>query len=190
MSLNKLNNETCFFFRKNLLQKLSLQNDEELFKRSTCSFCSRWSLVIFLLNVVLNIKELWEDYCYCEKLSEKCSVCQFWKVYLNDEFDLYKHSFDYNFLDYNSHVYNNLVKFLGIKNHIVCKLVNTKFYYLHKDWFTDERGRYYLPYCLDIFEKNQINKIKNNEFKIVIYPLPLKKIFIQSMTFFCKKQLK
>ena len=109
---------------------------KNFFERSACIFRSRCSLVIFLLNVVLNIKELWEDYCYCEKLSEKCSVCQFWKVYLNDEFDLYKHSFDYNFLDYNSHVYNNLVKFLGIKNHIVCKLVNTKFYYLHKDWFT------------------------------------------------------
>ena len=163
---------------------------KNFFERSACIFRSRCSLVIFLLNVVLNIKELWEDYCYYEKLSEKCSVCQFRMIYLND-FDLYEHSFDFNFLvNYHSHFYNNLVKLLGIKNHIVCKLVNTKFYYLHKDWFTDERGRYYLPYCLDIFEKNQINKIKNNEFKIVIYPLPLKKIFIQSMTFFCKKQLK
>ena len=100
-----------------------LQNDEELFERSAYIFCSRWSLVIFLLNVVLNIKELWED---CEKLSEKCSVCQFRMVYLNDEFDLYEHSFDFNFLvNYHSDVYNNLVKLLEVKYHIFCKLVNT-----------------------------------------------------------------
>ena len=124
------------FFLEKMSCKNCLQNDEESFERSTCIFRSRWSLVIFLLNVVLNIKELWEDYCYYEKLSEKCSVCQFRMVYLND-FDLYEHSFDFNFLvNYHSHVYNNLVKLLGVKNHIVCKLVNTKFYYLHKDWFT------------------------------------------------------
>lgn len=109
---------------------------KNFFERSACIFRSRCSLVIFLLNVVLNIKELWEDYCYYEKLSEKCSVCQFRMIYLND-FDLYEHSFDFNFLaNYHSHFYNNLVKLLGVKNHIVCKLVNTKFYYLHKDWFT------------------------------------------------------
>ena len=92
------------FFLEKMSCKNCLQNDEESFERSTCIFRSRWSLVIFLLNVVLNIKELWEDYCYYEKLSEKCSVCQFRMVYLND-FDLYEHSFDFNFLvNYRSHV--------------------------------------------------------------------------------------
>ena len=60
------------FFLEKMSCKNCLQNDEESFERSTCIFRSRWSLVIFLLNVVLNIKELWEDYCYYEKLSEKC----------------------------------------------------------------------------------------------------------------------
>ena len=97
-------------------------------------------------------------------------------VYLNDEFDLYENSFDINFLTtYHTHVYNNLRKMLDVKNHVACKLIDTKSFYLHKDWFTGEKNRYYLPYCLDISENNQINKIKNNEFKVVIDPLPLKK---------------
>lgn len=102
-------------------------------------------------------------------------------VYLNDEYDLYENSFDFNFLaTYHSHVYANLKKLLEVKNHVVCKLLNTKLYYLHKDWFTGERDRYYLHYCLDIYEDNQINKIKNNEFKVVIDPLPLNYIYSNS----------
>ena len=106
-------------------------------------------------------------------------------VYLNDEYDLYESSLNFNFLAiYHSHVYSNLKKLLEVKNHVVCKLVNTKFYYLNKDWFTGERDRYYLPYCLDIYESNQINKIKKNEFKVVIDPLPLKKYLFKQRFFF------
>ena len=44
------------------------QDNKEAFKRATCVFRIRRSLVIFLLNVVLNIKELWEIFVFAKKL--------------------------------------------------------------------------------------------------------------------------
>ena len=137
-------------------------------------------LVIFLLNVVLNVRDLWQSYCYCKKVSTKCSVCQFRMVYLNDDYEIYENSFDLNFLSiFHDPVYKNLKRLLNIDSHVVCQLINRKFYYSHKDWFDGKIKRFYLPYCLDVYVNNKINSIKNNEFKVVLDPLPLKKYFFK-----------
>ena len=46
---------------------------------------------------------------------------------------------------------------------------------MHKDCFDGSLERFYLLYCLDIYENKKINDIENKDFKIVIDPLPLKK---------------
>ena len=54
------------------------KNNFEDFEKVTRVFSSRRPLVIFLLNVVLNIKDLKDRYCYCKKSSVlPCLVCQF-----------------------------------------------------------------------------------------------------------------
>ena len=125
---------------------------------------------------------MWENYCYCENVSVKCSVCQFRMVYLNDEYDLYENCFNLHFLAvFHEHIYKNLRKLLEVNNnHVVCKFLNRKYYYFHKDWFTGEIERFYWPYCLEIYENNELNKIKNKEFKVVIDPLPLKKYLFRA----------
>ena len=56
---------------------------------------------------------------------------------------------------------------------------------MHKDCFDGSLERFYLPYCLDIYENKKINDIKNKDFKIVIDPLPLKKkTFLSEYQFF------
>ena len=77
------------------------KDNVDAFEKATFQFSSPRLLVIFLLNVVLNVKDLWEHYCFCDKVGVLlCSVCQFQA----------ENSFDLNFLsNFDRHVYKNLV---------------------------------------------------------------------------------
>ena len=87
--------------------------NENAFEQATCVFSSCYSFVIFMRNIVLNVKELWRDVCFCEKVYEKCSVCQMKTIYFNDEYEIYKNSFDLNFLaSFHVHLHRNLKKLL------------------------------------------------------------------------------
>ena len=167
------------FRKKTTCQKRFKDNDE--FEKATCQFNSQRSLVIFLLNIVLNVKDLWEHYCFCDKVGVlPCSVCQFRAVYLNDEYDIYENLFDLNFLlKFQSHVCRNLRSLLEIDCHMACQLISRKYFYVHKDWFDGSLERFYLPFGLDIYEHRKINDIKNKDSKIVLDPLPLKKYFFK-----------
>ena len=158
------------------------KDNVDSFKKATCQFQSRRSLVIFLLNVVLNVKDLWEHYCFCDNVGVlPCSVCQFRTVYLNDEYDIYENSFDLNFLsNFQRHVYKTLkCLLLETDCHRACHLIKRKYFYVHKDRFDRSVERFYLPYCLDIYKNRKMNKIKNNDFKIVLDPIVLKKYFFK-----------
>ena len=98
-----------------------------VFEKITQEFISRRPMVIFLLNVVLNIKDLSDRYCFCKRTSSilLCLTCQFRIVYLNDEFDIYQNSLDMHFLvTFYHHLYKNLKRLLLETNsHLVCELV-------------------------------------------------------------------
>ena len=154
-----------FFFRKKMTCQNCFKDKVDAFEKATCQFNCRRSLVIFLLNVVLNIKDLWIHYCFCDKIDVlSCSICQFWVVYLNDEYDIYENSFNLNFLlNFHRHLYKNLkCQLLETDFHIAYRLINKKYSYVHKDWFDGSLEQFYLPYCLDIYENRKINQIKNN----------------------------
>ena len=63
------------------------QNGVEAFKEAACMFNSRRDLTFFLLNVVLNLKEKDNIYCFCETSTE-CSVCQIKKLFAGDKYDI------------------------------------------------------------------------------------------------------
>ena len=110
-------------------------------EKATCVFSSRGSLVIFLLNVVLNINDLRDRYCACEKSCiSPCLVCQFRLVYLNDDFDIYENSFGLHFLfTFHRHLYENLkTALLEIDSHFVCELINKKYFYTRKTGLTEK----------------------------------------------------
>ena len=153
------------------------KDNEESFKIFTCNFKGRRSLVVFLLNIVLNAQELRNEYCFCEKVLEECSVCQFRMLCWNDQYDLYENSFDLNFLlTFHDHMRRNLSKLLDIKDcHFACELINRQYFYSHKSWFDGQIEKFYIPYCLAIYENDKINTIKNNEFKVVLDPIVPKK---------------
>ena len=57
-----------FLFRKKKAFKNCFKDNEELFVKAVTEFEGCCSLVVFLLNVVLNITEIWERFCKCEKI--------------------------------------------------------------------------------------------------------------------------
>ena len=52
------------------------KNSMDAFEKATCVFSSRRPLVIFILNVVLNIKDFSDWFCICKK-DFPCLPCQF-----------------------------------------------------------------------------------------------------------------
>ena len=122
---------------------------------------------------------MWKDFCCWKKPYKRCLVCQAKIYYLNYEYDIYKNSFDLDFLaKLQANVRKNLLRLLMVDSHFVCKLINTRYGYLHKDWFSGVVEKFYLPHCSDVYENKKIDKIKTKECKIVIEPLPKKYLSI------------
>ena len=126
-------------------------------------------MVIFLLNVVLNIEKFWKDFCFCTNCKLICSVCQMQIVYLNDQHNLYEHSFNMDFLlKFHQHLIKNLNSLLEIDCHFVCEVINKKYFYILKYLFDGSKKDFDFSDCLHEFEIKKINQIKNNGFKVVI----------------------
>ena len=74
------------------------QDNKEAFDHATCIFSTRHDPVVFLLNILLNVKKEWLCFCYCESTRGKCLACQFRNVYKDDEYEIYQNCFDLHFL--------------------------------------------------------------------------------------------
>ena len=74
-------------------------------------------------------------------------------VYINDQYDLYKNSFDLDFLiKFHGHLFENLYKLIEIECHFECKVINEKYFYTLEDLFDGSKKDYYLYDCLKYFE--------------------------------------
>ena len=141
----------------------------DAFEKATCVFSSCRPLVIFILNVLLNIKDFKNCLCICKK-DFLCLPCQFRMVYLNDDYDIYKNSFNFHFLFvFHRHLYKNLKRLLvEVESHLAYKLINKKYFYVRKDFFDGKIVRFYLSDCLEDYENKKINYIKKKDLKIAL----------------------
>ena len=64
-------------------------------------------------------------------------------------------------------LHKNLLKLVDSNNHFLCVIINEAFEYFHKDWFNGNQVRYGLEYCLSLWDKYQMDKIMQTDFKIV-----------------------
>ena len=53
---------------------------------------------------------------------------------------------------------------LTLNSHFICEIINDKFHYEHKDWFTGVKMLFHLEICLKAWEENKIQKIILNDF--------------------------
>ena len=148
------------------------QNFEEFEKISTV-FESQRPLVIFSLNILLNIEELWEKYWFCSSNRERCLNCQFRKVYFDEslfQFEIYEHCFDLDFLfKFYDHFTYNLERLIKeTDSHFVCELINKFFLYKNKCFFNGVTAPLSIEEASNFYEKNYIDFILKNDFKIIV----------------------
>ena len=100
-------------------------------------------------------------------MTDHCNVCRLYLLYKDKEFKIYKNSLNLDFLKrFAQKVASDLQI---IRNaHLVCNLINRKFFYNNLDWFSEEIESYSISQALDIYENDKIDEIKNNDFKIVL----------------------
>ena len=144
-----------------------LRENNVAFDQTVNYFQGRRPLVVFLLNTVLNSKEICKN--HCKITMGKCLACQFRIFYMNSEYDLYENCFDGCFFHFfHLRMCENLKKLTILDNHIICKLLNKQFYYQHRDWFTGPKFQYSILECLESYEKDRIKKIIENECRVLI----------------------
>ena len=62
----------------------------------------------------------------------------------------------------------NLIKMVPAFNHFLCKIINRKYQYKFKSFFTGEELKYDLNVCLTNFEEHEIKCIMDQNLKVVI----------------------
>ena len=101
--------------------KNCFQENKGSLEQKTCSVVDRRQLIVFLLNVILNIESTWKEYCFCDTVVVKCSVCQFRDACKNTEYDIYDNCFNFHFLvTFHADLYIHLKKLLAVSDHFVC----------------------------------------------------------------------
>ena len=141
------------------------------FEKVSNVFTRRKPLLVFMLNVILNVQEVWEEYCSCSNtVKQTCLICQFRKICFDDQFKLYEHCFDFNYLvRFHYHLTENLQRLLKETNtHFVCRLINKKFFYKNKNFFNGQTYCYSVEEALVFSEKTFIKSIEKNDFKIIV----------------------
>ena len=74
----------------------------------------------------------------------------------------------FNFGFFKGNLYYNLSQMVEKNNHFLCEIINNQFCYENKSWFNGHKYEYSLESTLLFFEQKMIDKIINNDFKIVI----------------------
>ena len=96
-------------------------------------------------------------------------ICQFRQVYFDDQFKLYEHCFDLNYLvRFHYHLTENLQRLLKeTDTHFVCRLINKKFFYKNKKFFNGQTYCYSVEKALIFYEKTFIKKIEKMILKLL-----------------------
>ena len=67
------------------------------------------------------LREIWEEYCSCLNAGkETCLICQFRRLYFDDQFKLFEHCFGFNYLvQFHYHLFENLQRLFKENTHIL-----------------------------------------------------------------------
>ena len=144
-------------------------------------FKRRRDMVVFILNVILNIQEFFIEYCKCDG-ENICLLCEIEDMFKKTQFAVYDSSLN---LDFVNKVRENLhLKLLDLSeehNHFVCKVINEKYFCEDENWFSGKKSLFGLDYCLFQWEKYQFDRIKNNQLTVKVDNLSTNNAFFKIM---------
>ena len=118
------------------------------------------SIIFFLLNTLRNIKSFRNQLYYCVQLQPRCLICEICREFQSVEYDLYENMFCLDFLGrVHSYLHDYLEK-IFLSKRCLCFILNNKYSYVWKDWFTGENYRIFLKDAITHKENHDINIIK------------------------------
>ena len=131
----------------------NFSKNDDLFFKTVNEFENRKSLLLFLLNTILNINVRAHRFCYCKaEDNNQCEICVLIYIYEDQQFKIYGNSLNIVFLKQSA---KNLIKSSVIlrngKPQIVCNLINDVFVYNHTDWFDGEKRTYSIMSAVEYF---------------------------------------
>ena len=137
--------------------KSCIKFDKDIFDHKCSVFENRHSLVLFLLNIILNIQNKWEEFCTCDGI-DICLVCQLNTNYFKYEHIIYTNCLNLDFL---SKLREKIISYLHLllqdDSHFVCQIITEGYQDHHKDWFTG--NDLYLTWktvCLNLGKKKSM----------------------------------
>ena len=112
-------------------------------------------------------------------MSTECSVCPIKKLFAGDEYDIYRNMLDLTYLGvFHANLFACLKDIFHTKKHIVCNLIFVKYSYSHINWYNGKKYLISLSEALDCYQQKQIDKIRNNDCKVVIKSIYLSSFLV------------
>ena len=132
-------------------------------------FKARKHMVVFILNVLLNIENLHFDFFECDN-ENICYPCFMADIYDEEQvYSVYKNCLDLDFLSqFKESLHLHLCKLFESKNHFLCKIIEEQFYYSRKCFFRGYIVHIKVQTAYLEWGKLKINEIIKKDAKVVI----------------------
>ena len=134
-------------------------------------FFESWKeMMVFMINVILNIQKYVIDFCKCDSQTT-CLPCEIAETF-NEKltYEIYENCFNFDLL---LKIKDNLcIQLINLKethNHFLCKILNEKYeYYQEKCFFTGRPINISVKDAYHEWEKIQIDKIVNQKLTVPV----------------------
>ena len=127
-------------------------------------FERRQDMLIFILNVILNIRKYYFEYCKCDG-ENVCLPCQTAEIFNEETVNkIYKNCLDLDMLcKVKENLHLNLNNLLEKHDHFLCKVINERYHYYHKCIFTGKHVFLDIGVAVPEWENLKVNEIVNNK---------------------------
>ena len=92
----------------------------------------RQDLVVFILNIFLNMEKCYMFYCTCKNQKLRL-VCEVTVSFKDIQYGIYQHSLNFKRIALVTSLQSRLREIIKENNHFVCNIINQKIFYVHEN---------------------------------------------------------
>lgn len=136
---------------------------------------TRQKLVLFILQVLLNIQKYSHEFCTCEQ-DFFCRTCAIAQTYKRTQYEVFEHCLNLDFLiDLEGRLHGSICFLLEKKSNFVCTMLEKDFYFEHKCFFTGNMVLIHLKAAYDEWELLKKKEIISKKCFVVLENVQLQK---------------
>ena len=136
-------------------------------------YVSRADLLYTLLNIIMNIDKYYKYFCECSTTIpfRLCPPCTAAHIFRDKQYVLFQDCFDFNLIHKVALQMNETLLDLKKGNHFICKIVNERFHFEHKCFFTGRICKMDLERAQSIWEEKKKEAIIANQPTVLLKKL-------------------